>query len=51
MITRTRRAMLLNTLIQPTLHQHLIVASDFQLSPQEECLSFPRASGIGVDFK
>jgi hypothetical protein len=43
--------MLLNTLIQPTLHQNLIVASNFQLSPQEERLSFPRSSGVGVDLK
>jgi hypothetical protein len=51
MITRTCRAVLLNTLIQPTLHQNLIVAGNFQLSSQEERLSFPRSLGVGVDLK
>lgn len=42
---------MVGTLIQPALHQNLIVAIRSQLSSEEESFSFPGSLRVGVDVE
>jgi hypothetical protein len=51
LITRTSWAVVLRTLIQPTLHQHLIISTSLQLPSKKERLSFPRSARVRVELE